>query len=687
MTNEPAPAERRRRSRAKPTTPLVSAAGDAATTVVDAGVAPVKVAASSSIPRSIFSSPLTAASAAAPRTAPPAVHEVSAQPVAESNEAAAVVAEAPERSRPARGRRRRAEGVAVDTAAEPHPGAVSIENVQAPTGKPEPDVMPAAARAPRRGRSRAAASTDHEGKDTAASESGVAPLAVSGEEARGSAVGRPPERGAPVEEPRHSYPVAGSAGTTDSANPTSGRELSWGAGPASDYELAAIARASGAPSARRPEAAPGTDVPVAPFPDEEEMVTWTPASDQEDDGLSPRAESDETGEWSDEPGGPRRRRRRGRGRRGGAGRGTPQSVGEDELTEAAEETDRPVRAQGREQVPAREPLLPSYPVEFEPTPPPTKRRPARRPGMSGDPRFSPEEQAEVDQFVRLGPSTPSHAPAVQADQFRASLLTVEEEREMAQVAPARRRSRRGRGGKETVEAAADTGLEPTPAFEPMPVSPAGRAGQNPLEALLGRQNVILDTLMERQISLLRNIERSLIALDQRLSHSPQGLTSVPRAGVFVDVPNVIYAAERIGCTIDFGKLLALLTKGRELVRASAYAPVSDDPQMRLESQKFVQPFVGRGYRIVTKPLKRFADGTMKGNFDVELAMDILTMADRLDVVCLVSGDGDFSRLVEIIAGKGVRVEVVAFSGSTSSELRATCDEYIDLGTRLREICS
>src|SRR6202035_5548828 len=106
----------------------------------------------------------------------------------------------------------------------------------------------------------------------------------------------------------------------------------------------------------------------------------------------------------------------------------------------------------------------------------------------------------------------------------------------------------------------------------------------------------------------------------------------------------------------------------------------------LEMQKFVQPFVGHGYRIITKPLKRFADGSMKGNFDVELAMDVLTMADRLDVVCLVSGDGDFRRLVEMVASKGVRVEVIAFSASTSSELRAASDEYIDLGLHLREIC-
>jgi uncharacterized LabA/DUF88 family protein len=131
--------------------------------------------------------------------------------------------------------------------------------------------------------------------------------------------------------------------------------------------------------------------------------------------------------------------------------------------------------------------------------------------------------------------------------------------------------------------------------------------------------------------------------------------------------------------------LLMLTRGRELVRASAYAPISDDPQLRLETQRFTQPFMGRGYRIVTKPLKRFADGTMKGNFDVEMAMDILTMADRLDVVCLISGDGDFARLVEMVEARGVRVEVAAFSASTSGDLRAVCDDFIDLTHKQRDI--
>lgn len=164
-----------------------------------------------------------------------------------------------------------------------------------------------------------------------------------------------------------------------------------------------------------------------------------------------------------------------------------------------------------------------------------------------------------------------------------------------------------------------------------------------------------------------------------------------RLGVFVDVPNVIYGAERDegpngpSGAIDMGKLLDYLSEGRDLVRATAYAPVSDDPSEPVERQRFVAPFVPYAYRIVTKPLKRFADGSIKGNFDVELAVDMVTMAERLDVIAIVSGDADFARAVELVQGRGVRVEVVAFSGSTSVDMRAIADRYVELGAIAKQL--
>jgi len=220
---------------------------------------------------------------------------------------------------------------------------------------------------------------------------------------------------------------------------------------------------------------------------------------------------------------------------------------------------------------------------------------------------------------------------------------------------------------------------------PAPVIPLRQDGA-PSEPF-GRLEAVLTELTERQLTALRGLQGSLSAIENRLAtieRTSEGASERPRVGIFVDVPNVMYAAERMRTAIDFGRLLEFLSRERELVRASAYAPISDDPAARLETQRFVQPFVGLGYRIVTKPLKRYADGSMKANFDVELAMDVLTMSDRLDVVSLVSGDGDFRRLVELVASKGVRVEVVAFGQSTAAELRAVADEYVDISEHLSE---
>ena len=163
-----------------------------------------------------------------------------------------------------------------------------------------------------------------------------------------------------------------------------------------------------------------------------------------------------------------------------------------------------------------------------------------------------------------------------------------------------------------------------------------------------------------------------------------------RLGVFVDVPNLIYGAERgeggpSGSTVHMGKLLDYLMDGRELIRATAYAPVSDNPSEPVEQQRFVAPFVRYDYRIVTKPMKRFQDGSIKGNFDVEMAIDMVTMAERLDIVALVSGDADFAGAVELLQSRGVRVEVIAFSGSTSIEMRALADHYVDVATVLDQI--
>ena len=216
----------------------------------------------------------------------------------------------------------------------------------------------------------------------------------------------------------------------------------------------------------------------------------------------------------------------------------------------------------------------------------------------------------------------------------------------------------------------DVTPEPEPAAAPRtrtrraPAAiPAVEAGGDGIGALIAEQTRALEAL-----------RAEVAALEARVESSARRA----RLGIFVDVPNLLYGAER-GERIDMGKLLDFLCRDRELVRATAYAPVSDNPSEPVQQQRFVAPFVPYEYRIVTKPLKRFADGSIKGNFDVEMAVDMISMADRLDVMCIVSGDADFARVVEEAQSRGVRVEVVAFAGSTSAEMRALADRYIEVG--------
>ena len=258
-------------------------------------------------------------------------------------------------------------------------------------------------------------------------------------------------------------------------------------------------------------------------------------------------------------------------------------------------------------------------------------------------------------------------------------VTAQPSMEAAPVKTGRsRRGRRGGAGRRRPKSEAEGGAAATamPAVVPAKMQP-----------LDGKRPTTLEELIDAQLTVMRGLQGSLVAIEHRLAEMGRVGTEQPRLGIFVDVPNVMYAAERLKVTIDYAKLLHFIVRGRELVRASAYSPISDDPQEPLATQKFVQPFIGHGYMLVTKPLKRFADGSIKANFDVEMALDILTMCDRLDTIVLVSGDGDFRRVVELVASKGVRVEVVAFSDSTAIELRAAADAYIDIKDHLAELRS
>lgn len=305
-------------------------------------------------------------------------------------------------------------------------------------------------------------------------------------------------------------------------------------------------------------------------------------------------------------------------------------------------------------------------VSDDPTPVPRRRRTTR-----------PARPPRRD-WAAEAAATPVEAPAPPP----ASLATGEGDENAPAPAKRRRGTRGGRGRKRTTAAQPEPAVaEPAP--QPATRAPRRKAEPLTLEAAVAQQAAALETFTREVTGTLRTLQGAVSELQHQLARRPAAESaSRPRVGLFVDVPNVIYAAERRNITLDFGRVLEYFTRDRELVRATAYAPISDDPAAKLESQRFAHHFLGHPYRLVTKPLKRFADGSMKANFDIELAVDILTMSDRLDVVVLMSGDGDFRRVVDLVASRGVRVEVVAFSETASSELKTVADLYIDIGAHL-----
>ena len=337
-------------------------------------------------------------------------------------------------------------------------------------------------------------------------------------------------------------------------------------------------------------------------------------------------------------------------------------------------------------VAGRRPATPpaEEPPAEEPAKPAPRRRASTRRSAAAAADSAEPEQAEAKPAPRRRRSTAAEAetpepepqaetkPAPRRRRAAAQAETPEPEPQ-AETKPAPRR-RRAAAQAETPEPEPQAEEKPAPRRRRSPAAQAEAAPAPADASALAEQVRAMQSALEAQT-------KALEALREEQERAARKL----RLGVFVDVPNLIYGAERgeggpVGAVVHMGKLLDYLSAGRELIRATAYAPVSDDPGEPVEQQRFVAPFVPHDYRIVTKPLKRFADGSIKGNFDVEMALDMVTMAERLDVVALVSGDADFSRAVELLQERGVRVEVVAFSGSTSIEMRALADHYIDVGT-------
>ena len=160
-----------------------------------------------------------------------------------------------------------------------------------------------------------------------------------------------------------------------------------------------------------------------------------------------------------------------------------------------------------------------------------------------------------------------------------------------------------------------------------------------------------------------------------------------RIALFIDGANLYATAKSLGFDIDYKRLLGVFRQKGQLIRALYYTALAED-----QEYSSIRPLIDwldyNGYTMVTKPTKEFTDATgrrkIKGNMDIELAVDVMEMADSIDHFVLFSGDGDFRSMVEAVQRKGRKVTVVSTLATQppmiADELRRQADHFVDLST-------
>ena len=177
----------------------------------------------------------------------------------------------------------------------------------------------------------------------------------------------------------------------------------------------------------------------------------------------------------------------------------------------------------------------------------------------------------------------------------------------------------------------------------------------------------LDAIQKNIAALQANARARL---DRRTAIPPSEL----RVGIFVDVQNIFYAAKPFNARLDFEKLMELSVGKRRLIRAIAYVVQSPD----VDQSNFISMLQQKSYEVKRKDLRQRSDGSAKGDWDMGMAIDIMRFVDKLDVVVLVSGDGDFVPLVDLVKTLGPRVEVISFTYNTARDLINSADEHIPI---------
>lgn len=149
-----------------------------------------------------------------------------------------------------------------------------------------------------------------------------------------------------------------------------------------------------------------------------------------------------------------------------------------------------------------------------------------------------------------------------------------------------------------------------------------------------------------------------------------------RVGVLVDVSNMYHSAKNLyKKRVDFKEVLKDAVAGRKLIRAIAYAIKTETE----DEMPFFEALSQQGFEVKMKDLQIFSTGAKKADWDVGISVDAIKLSEKLDVIILVTGDGDYLPLVSYLQNtKGCLVEVMAFRQTASSLLVEEADDFINL---------
>jgi uncharacterized LabA/DUF88 family protein len=184
------------------------------------------------------------------------------------------------------------------------------------------------------------------------------------------------------------------------------------------------------------------------------------------------------------------------------------------------------------------------------------------------------------------------------------------------------------------------------------------------------------------LEILAKLRTKQKETEQSKTPPPQTREDIPesqkRVGIFVDVQNIFYASKQFNSRLDFDKLLKISVGSRRLIRAIAYVVQSPE----VDQSSFISMLQQKSYEVRRKDLRQRSDGSAKGDWDMGMAIDVMRFVNTLDVVVLVSGDGDFVSLVNLVKTIGPRVEVISFLHNTARDLINSADKHIPIENEL-----